>query len=74
MYTRQWKAKWIDQDGRQNEYRFTTTDNRIIAGIDFRMKLIEQGRPVPAFFDLEEGRRVVRVVPSLRELEEKWKR
>ena len=69
MNTRRWTAIWHDQQGNQQEYIFATTDNRVIAGIDFRLKLIEQGRPIPEFFTLEEGRPVVRVVPSLRELE-----
>lgn len=69
MYTRQWKATWSDQDGTRHEYIFATSDNRMIAGIDFRLQMLEQGITVPESFELEEGRRIVRVVPSLRELE-----
>lgn len=71
MHTRQWKATWTEQDGTQHEYIFTTDDNRVIAGIDFRMRLMDQGKPVPAFFELEEGRQVIQVVPSLKELVER---
>lgn len=69
MHTRQWTARWTDPDGTEQEYRFTTDDNRVLAGIDFRMRLIEQGQPVPQYFMLEEGRKVIQVVPSLREVE-----
>lgn len=69
MHTRQWTARWITPDGIEQEYHFTTDDNRVLAGIDFRMKLIEQEKPVPQYFTLEEGRKVIQVVPSLRELE-----
>lgn len=69
MHTRRWKAAWIDSDGAQHEYHFASEDNRILAEIDFRMKLIDQGLPVPQYFTLEEGRKIIQVVPSLKELE-----
>ncbi len=74
MRTRQWKAIWYDRDLNHHEYVFEAPDNRAVAGIDFRLKLIDQGRPVPAYFELEEGREVNRVVPSLAEIvrKERW--
>ncbi len=69
MHTRQWKATWRDQDGSPQEATFIAPENRILAEIDFQFTRIEQGKPVPEQFTLEKGRQVMRVVPSLRELE-----
>jgi hypothetical protein len=68
MHTRQWKATWRDQQGEPQAYVFLAPDNRVIAGVDFQFRLLDQGRPVPEIFELEEGRQVVTVVPSLREV------
>lgn len=68
MHTRQWRATWRDQQGEMQEYIFLAPDNRVIAGIDFQLRLLDQGRPVPEMFELEEGRQVVAVVPSLKEV------
>ncbi|MEO7022226.1 MAG: hypothetical protein ABI234_18910 [Ktedonobacteraceae bacterium] len=69
MHTRQWKATWTDQDGNPQQHTFNAPENRILAEIDFQFTRIEQGKPVPEQFTLEKGRQVMRVVPSLRELE-----
>lgn len=71
MYTRRWKATWRDQSGHLQEYIFSAPDSRVIARVDFQIKLMDQGRPVPNLFDLEEGKIVVGVVPSIKELEER---
>ncbi len=65
MEQRRWKASWYDRDLNYHEYVFDAPDNRAIAGIDFRLKLIDQGRPIPEHFELEEGRQINRIVPSL---------
>lgn len=68
MHTRQWRATWRDQQGERQEYIFLAPDNRVIAGIDFQLRLLDQGRSVPEVFELEEGRQVETVVPSLKEV------
>ena len=70
MERRQWIARWYDENLKHNEYRFDAPDNRVIARIDFKLRLLGQGKKIPPFFDLQEGREVVRVVPSLKELVE----
>lgn len=64
MYQRQWIVVWMDQ-GHAHTCTFYAPDNRVIAGIDFRLKLMEQGRSVPEIFRLEEGRLIEHVAPSL---------
>ncbi len=71
MRERQWIARWCDYNLNHYEYIFWAPDNRTIARIDFKLKLMSQGKQVPEFFELEEGREVVRVVPSLKELVER---
>lgn len=67
MHQRQWIAAWLDQ-GKTYTYTFYAPDNRMIAGIDFRLKIMKQGRPVPDAFHLEEGRLVERVAPDIRDI------
>lgn len=67
MYQRQWIATWTGQQGEAHTRTFYAPDNRVIAGIDLRLKLMEQGKPIPTAFQLEEGRLIVPVVPSLQE-------
>ena len=74
MRERQWKATWYDRNLNHHEYIFYAPDNRVVAGIDFRLKLMDQGRPVPESFELEEGREVARVVPSLAEVARRGQR
>ncbi len=53
MHSRQWKAIWTDQDGAQHEYMFSAGESRVLASIDFRVKMLKQGIPVPEVFSLE---------------------
>ncbi len=71
MQSRQWKATWTDEDGQLHTYTFVASDNQVIAEMDFQASRVDQGQPVPRFFTLEAGRRVVRVVPSFKELVER---
>lgn len=64
MNERRWKALWRDQKGHLQEYRFTAPDDRILARIDFQLKWVQQGKPIPHHFELEEGYPVIQVVPS----------
>jgi hypothetical protein len=64
MGERRWKATW-HEGGSSREYIFTAPDNRALARIDLQLKLIEQGRPVPHAFELEEGQPVISVTPSI---------
>lgn len=60
MHQRQWKATWTSPQGITHTYTFYAPDNRVIAGIDLRLKLMNQGRPLPEVFFLEEGRIIER--------------
>lgn len=65
MNERRWKATWRDQKGYLQEYLFYAPDSRVLARIDFQLRLMEQGRPVPNVYELEEGTLVVQVVPRI---------
>lgn len=71
MNERQWRAAWYDPDLTYHEYLFYAPDNYFIARVDFRFKMLVQGKPVPEFFEIEEGPRAIRVIPSLKELVER---
>ena len=68
MNERRWKAKWPDQQGREQEYWFSGPDNRMLARIDFQLNLMDQGIPCPSDFILEEGRPVFPVAHRLNTL------
>ena len=68
MHERQWKASWRDENGELHTCTFTAPDNRVIAQIDFQFKCIDHGLPIPQVFELEEGRKMIPVVPRLREI------
>lgn len=68
MDERRWKATWTNQWGDPQEYWFSGPDNRMLARIDFQLKLMDQGIPCPNEFELEEGRTVFPVVPRLNTL------
>lgn len=55
MQERQWKVVWMGEEGEEHTYTFYAPDHRGVAGIDFRLKLIQQGRAVSQSFTLEEG-------------------
>jgi hypothetical protein len=65
MNERRWKATWFDQWGNPQEYLFYAPDNRMLARIDFQLKLMEQGKACPNAFELEEGKPVFPVTPRL---------
>ncbi len=65
MNERRWKAIWYDQKGYLQEYLFNAPDSRVLARVDFQLKLMEQGRSIPSAYELEEGNLVVRVVPRI---------
>jgi hypothetical protein len=58
-----WIATW-HEGGYSQEYIFYAPGSRILARLDFQLKLIEQGKPVPTHFELEEGQPVIYVVPN----------
>lgn len=68
MQERHWKATWTSPKGESCIYLFYAPDNRVIAGIDFRLKLMEQGKDIPERFTLEEGRLMAPVAPTLSEV------
>lgn len=48
-----WIAKWR-QEGKLMTYIFESTENRMIAGIDFRLALADMREPIPTAYYLEE--------------------
>lgn len=61
MNERRWTATWYE-GGYAREYIFSAPDSRGVARLDFQLKLLAQGRPIPEQFALVEGRKMV---PSL---------
>jgi hypothetical protein len=55
MDTIRWVATWKDQEGRERSYYFDAPDSRMIARLDFQLKLAEQHEQVPESFDLDEA-------------------
>ncbi len=51
-----WIAKWR-QDGKLYTHTFESTEKRIIAGIDFRLSMIDHGYTVPKAYVLDEADR-----------------
>ncbi len=52
--TTKWKATWRDTWGHLQVYSFYGPNSLMLARLDFRLKLMEQGKPVPDDFDLED--------------------
>jgi hypothetical protein len=50
-----WIATWTDRMGRPREYIFESEASRVIARVDFQLRLMEQREPVPNEFELEEA-------------------
>ncbi|MEO7022225.1 MAG: hypothetical protein ABI234_18905 [Ktedonobacteraceae bacterium] len=48
-----WKASW-KHAGVPCEFVFDSLSNRMIAGIDFKLKLNSLNEPIPEIFELEE--------------------
>jgi hypothetical protein len=46
---------WVDHLGRPREYLFLGVESRVVARIDFQLRLMDQGEPVPNEFELEEA-------------------
>ena len=70
MHNREWKAIWTDQDGTPQECIFVACDSYIFAEMSFQGSRVDQGQPVPEFFTLSPGEKVVQVIPGLKELVE----
>ncbi len=51
-----WVAQWR-QEGELMTYIFESTENRMIAGIDFRLSMIDHGYSVPETYFLDEAER-----------------
>ena len=65
MNEQRWKATWRDQGG-EREYLFSAPDNRAVARVDFQLKLMAQGKPVPRAFELEEWQQSVQTLSVIR--------
>lgn len=63
MNKRRWKATWYEE-GHLREYIFYAPESRMLARVDLQLKLVEQGKPVPRTFELEEGYPVIGVNTS----------
>lgn len=61
MRKRQWIATWHTPDSKLHTYVFESIDSRGIAGIDFRLALLAQGRKVPQTYVLDELDRRVQI-------------
>ena len=55
MYQQQWVARWITPDGTLHELVFSSTQERMIARIDFVLKLMDMDIPRPNEYELEEA-------------------
>ena len=49
-----YRARWVDQEGKQREFLFESLDNLMIARVDFQLKLLARGIPRPDEYELEE--------------------
>lgn len=49
-----WRARWLE-DGKEREYLFYSVKNRLVARIDFRLKLAEASTACPEVYELEEA-------------------
>jgi hypothetical protein len=54
-----WIATWTDHMGQSREYLFYSVESRVIARVDFQLRLMDQGEPVPNEFELEEATTVL---------------
>lgn len=69
MHERCWTATWHDRDGKRQAYTFETPDQYILAEVYLKYRLRDQGKSLPAIFELVKGPLVARSIPSLKELE-----
>lgn len=60
-----WIAKWRTPDSKLHTYQFESIENRMIAGIDFRLALIKQGQKVPQAYVLDELDHMVQERPEI---------
>ncbi len=51
-----WVARWINPNGMPQEFYFYSVHERMIALIDFMLKLMDMGTPRPNEYELEEAR------------------
>ncbi len=50
-----WVATWTDNTGREREYLFIGPDDRVLARLDFQLKLIDAKEAVPNQFEIEQA-------------------
>jgi hypothetical protein len=55
MNQTRWIATWVDHTGLSREYSFFSVESRVVARVDFQLRLMEQREPVPNEFELEEA-------------------
>ena len=58
-----WRATWRDHRGQPRELVFEGPESRVVARVDFQLKLMEMGDAVPNQFDLDEGTIVLPRLP-----------
>ena len=56
MHQQYWIARWITPDGTAHEVIFPSMQERMIARIDFVLKLMDMDIPRPNEYELEEAR------------------
>ena len=71
MQERRWTAIWTNQYGEVQTYRFLAPDHRLLARVDFLLLMLAGPSALPLHVQLEAGRLVRRVVPSLEEV--RWR-
>lgn len=50
-----WKATWTTTDGLLREFFFYSATSRAVARVDFLLKLMSQGQPIPDEYEVEEA-------------------
>lgn len=50
-----WRARWIAPDGAPYEYIFSSTTSRVVARVDFMLKVMDLGCQLPVVYELEEA-------------------
>ena len=61
-----WVARWLTQDNKPQAYIFTAPDNRMIARLDFRLKMIDMGVVAPQHFEVDEYSVILKAVQQAR--------
>lgn len=50
-----WVATWYDKFGKLCTHTFRSVESRIVAGVDFRLALLDLGMSIPAEYTLDEA-------------------